>query len=113
MRSDYWSLENEWLNEFTEALVRETHRRVRDIAIDGEAGCLVVCGSARSYYAVQLAIHCVKTFNRKRSWFPTTRLLIDVDGHPIELRFAHSVRRANVIRPSTQSNNRTRELTLA
>ena len=80
MRSDFWSLENEWLNEFSEALVRDTHRRVRDIAIEAEGDCLFVCASARSYYAVQLAIHCAQTFNRKCSWFPTTRLSITSNG---------------------------------
>ncbi len=113
MRSDFWSLENEWLNDFAEVLVRGTHRRVRGIAIEGDADCLIVRGSARSYYAVQLAIHCVQSFNRKRSWFSTTRLLINVNGNRLDLRLTHRARRAEVAKASKQTNSHATELIYA
>ena len=55
MRHNLWNLDNEWLNEFAEAFLRDTHRLVRDVAIDTDTDRVVVSGNARSYYAVQLS----------------------------------------------------------
>ncbi|QEF97850.1 hypothetical protein Mal15_18960 [Stieleria maiorica] len=57
MHSDSWSLDNQWLNDFSEAFTRGTHRLIRRITIDGHPNRVVLEGCARSYYAVQLAIH--------------------------------------------------------
>ena len=113
MRNDLWNLENEWLNEFAEAFVRDTHRLVRDVAIDTEEDCVVIRGCARSYYAAQLAIRCVQTLHRDRSLLPLTRLSLKVNDNPIELHFTHTGHPMQVADASTQMTNRRRELTLA
>ncbi len=113
MRNDQWSLKNEWLNEFAEAFVRDKHRLVRDVVIESEEDCVVVCGRARPYYAVQLAIHSVQNFNRERTLFPMTRLTLNVHDGPLELRLKHRVHQVQGADASTQMNIRRRELTVA
>lgn len=89
--TEIWSLESEWLNAFTENLLRDTRRMLCNIAIEVENDCVVVCGRARSYYAAQLAIHCVQNLNHDRSWFATTRLSLEVGDHSLELRISEMI----------------------
>lgn len=115
MRSKFanWELENEWLNAFAGAFVHDTRRMVRDLGIEVDEGCVVVCGSARNYYAVQLAIHCVQTFNRGRSPFAMTQLTLEVDDHALMLSILHQAEPVQVPDASTKTMARLRELTFA
>ncbi len=115
MRSELenWELENEWLNAFAGTFVRDTRRLVRDVGIEAEEDCVVVCGRARNYYAVQLAIHCVQTFNRDRSPFAMTQLSLEVDDHLLELSISHQLDRALVVEAPRKTSDRRRELMLA
>lgn len=115
MRSELeiWYLKNEWLNAFAEMFAKDTRCMVRDVAIEAEEDCIFICGRARSYYAVQLAIHCVQSFNRGRSPFAMTRLLLEVDERPLELSISHPLDRAQVAEASMKTNDRRRELAFA
>ena len=111
--TEIWNLENEWLNAFAETFVLSTRRMVCDVAIETDDDIVVVCGRTRSYYAVQLAIHCVQSFNRDRSQFATTRLSLEVDDHSLELSISHQPDRAQVAEVSTKTNGWRRELSFA
>ena len=102
MRSgaEIWNLENRGLKAFSETFVKDTHRMVADVAIDAEEDCVVVYGRTRSYYAVQLAIRCVQSFNRGNLPFPITRLSLEVNDHSLELRIVHPLDGAQVAEAS-------------
>lgn len=85
MLNETWNLDNQWLNDFSETLVRDTHRLIRELSIDAESDCVVVRCRARSYYAVQLAIHATQTFTQTRPRFAETVLLLSVGGRAFEL----------------------------
>ncbi len=105
MRNDQWSLKNEWLNRFADAFVRETHRLVQDVTIETEENCVVISGRSRSYYATQLAIHCIQTFNHEHSLLPMTRLSLKVNDNSLELCLTHPVNHVQVDQASTQMSN--------
>lgn len=113
MRSDQWSLKNEWLNAFAKAFSRDTHRLVQDILIEPEGGCVVVYGDTRSYYAVQLAIQCVQTFNCDQPLFQLTRLSLKILGRPLELQLVHQRNQVQSIQPSKQLNGHRRKVSVA
>ncbi|MCC7334196.1 MAG: hypothetical protein IT422_03835 [Pirellulaceae bacterium] len=115
MRSELenWYLESEWLNAFAEMFAKDTRGMVHNVAIEADGDCVVVCGHTRSYYAVQLAIHCVQAFHRDRSPFAMTRLSLEVNNHSLELCLSHQVERVPAAKSSTSRNERRRELTFA
>ncbi|MEZ6153322.1 MAG: hypothetical protein R3C09_24735 [Pirellulaceae bacterium] len=108
-----WYLESEWLYEFAEMFAKDTRGMVRNVAIEADGDCVVVCGHARSYYAVQLAIHCVQSFHRDRSPFAMTRLSLEVNNHSLELCLSHQVERVQAVEASTRTHERRRELAFA
>ncbi len=108
-----WDFESEWLNAFAETFVQDTRRMVCNVVIEADDGCLVICGRTRSYYAAQLAIHCVQTFNRDCPLFAMTRLSLEVDNHSLELSIAHQLNRKHVGKASPKTSDTRRELTLA
>ena len=110
---DIWNCENEWLNAFAETFVQDTRRMVCDVVIEADDDIVVVCGRTRSYYAAQLAIHCVQTFNRDRALFATTQLSLEVDDHSLKLCISHQLNREHVGIASPKTPNTRRELTFA
>ncbi|PAY16120.1 hypothetical protein CKO51_28365 [Rhodopirellula sp. SM50] len=113
MQHDTWHLDNQWLNDFSETLVRDTHRLINELSIEVESDCVVVRGDARSYYSVQLAIHAAQTFGQVRPRFAETILLLSVGGQSLELNVTHATEPTHDAEVSTGRNARRRELTLA
>lgn len=110
---EIWNSENEWLNAFAETFAKGTRRMVRDVVIEADDDCVVICGRTRSYYAVQLAIHCVQTFNRACPHFAMTRLSLEVEDHSLELSISHQFNRAHIGKASSRTPGTRRELTFA
>lgn len=110
---EIWNSENEWLNAFAESFVQDTRRMVCDVVIEADNDCVVICGRTRSYYAAQLAIHCVQTFNRACPLFAMTRLSLEVDDHSLELSISHQLDRVRVGKVSPKTPDTRRELTFA
>ena len=113
MHHDTWHLDNQWLNDFSETLVRDTHRLINELSIEVESDCVVVRGHARSYYPVQLAIHATQTFGQTRPRFAETLLLLVIDGRSLELNVTHPIEPTQEAEVSTRRIDRRRELTLA
>lgn len=113
MQRETWDLDNKWLNDFSESFVHGTQRLIRNISIDIDSNSVVVRGGARSYYAVQLAIHATRMFSQERPRFAETVLLLSVDDRPLELNLTHTVKRKRNLKVSTGSNERHPKLTFA
>ncbi|QEF97764.1 hypothetical protein Mal15_18080 [Stieleria maiorica] len=113
MHGDSWSLDNQWLNEFSDAFDCGTHRLIREISIDAQPDCVVLEGWARNFYAVQLAIHTTQIFSRSRPRFPQITLLLRVDGPMMEFNIAHRGESRKDATVSTPPNACRHELTLA
>lgn len=91
MAFNQWSERNASLNAFKTALHRGTHGLIHELAFDlMDDGSVVVCGSARSYYGVQLAVHTTKQFANSRRLFLETRLLLTVGERRLELVIIHA-----------------------
>lgn len=110
---EIWSSKNEWLNTFAVAFTKGTRRMLCDVVIEADDDCVVICGSARSYYAVQLAIHCVQTYGRVCPPFAMTRLSLEVEDHSLELSISHRFSRERVGKASARRPDTRRELTFA
>lgn len=111
MFDEKWSSKNQWLNEFEAAFVRDTRDWIRQLTIESHADVVAIDGSVNSFYAVQLAIHAVKTFSRPQAPFAATRLSLDVAGQPLELELRHAHATHVAQRPSLKSRERRSELT--
>ncbi|WP_417735772.1 hypothetical protein [Rosistilla oblonga] len=109
MNMDRWSQKNDWLNQYNEMLVEETHGLVQQLWLDAEGDSAVVHGKAASYYAVQLAIRATQTFGHRHPVFDETRLSLTVAQRQLKLTIPHRRRKG---RASTQADTRQRELTL-
>ncbi len=108
-----WNCENEWLNAFAETFAKATRRMVCDVVIEADDDIVVVCGRTQSYYAAQLAIHCVQTFNRDRTLFAMTRLSLEVEDHSLELSISHRLNCEPVGKASPKTPYTRRELMFA
>lgn len=106
-----WSEQNASLNAFGLAVQQGTHGLFRDLTLDRiDDDCVVVRGSCRSYYGVQLAIHAAKQFGRDHS-LPEIRLLVCVGGSTLELILVHAASRDACDAMSTPDVTRRRRLT--
>lgn len=110
---ELWNQENVWLNAFAETFFKDTRRMVLDAVIDADGDGVVICGRTRCFYAVQLAIHSVQTFNRNGTLFRTTRLILEVNAHPLELSISHPCRPVPVTAKLQRFGERIGELTFA
>ena len=109
-----WSDRNESLNTLSTAIQQSTHGRLRDLSLElANEHCVVVCGNSSSYYGVQLAIHTLKRFCDEHRLFPDTRLLLRVNGHPLELSIVHPSNAFAREPVSTHDADRHLELTIA
>ena len=109
-----WSDRNESLNALSTAIQQSTHGRIRDLSLElANQHCAVVRGNSSSYYGVQLVIHTLKRFCDENRVFSETRLLLSVDGHPLELSIAHSSNAFAREPVSTHDADRHLELTIA
>lgn len=110
---EMWNSENEWLNAFAETFIQDTRHMVYDVVIEADDGCVGICGRTRSYYAVQLAIHCTQTFKRDRPVFAMTRLSLEVNDHTLELSISHQLDREPVDEALPKTPDTRRDLVLA
>lgn len=114
LASDQWNDRNELLNAFRRAFFRGTHGLIDELAFDLiDDGSVVVCGVARSYYGIQLALHTTKQFGRMHRSFPETRLLLNFRGKRLELVIAQFPREKTDNETSTRAVGRRPQLTIA
>lgn len=114
LTSDQWSDRNEMLNAFRRAFFRGTHGLIDELAFDLIDDCsVVVCGVARSYYGIQLALHTTKQFGRTHRSFPETRLLLNVKVKRLEFVISDFPRGESDEETSTPAVGRRLKLTIA
>lgn len=66
-------------------LERRTHNRLRDIEMWNTISGIEVTAKSATYYVVQLALTAVANFIDERTDISSARLLIDVNGQPLDL----------------------------
>ncbi len=90
MPLDQWSDRNEAINALGRAIRQGTHGRIRELSLDlTDDSLVVVRGVSCTYYGVQLAIHATQQFVAAHSLHSRTRLLVSIDGSPLELVVAN------------------------
>ena len=114
MSFDQWSERNASLNSFKKAIHRGTHGRIRDLALDFmDDGSVVVCGFARSYHVIQLALLTTKQFGNAHRISLETRLLLRIGDKQLEYLIAHAKDDNRTGSLSTRAADRHPQLTLA